>query len=454
MNRRSLISLAGAGLLVVTVAASGAGIEQLPPATFEEALRLALSIRDEVAMESLNVVRLQARVDEASGAFFPSLDFSSQLQRVRSYDDFSGLDIDGKFNNVRIPIQVKSTTPAYQAGGALELSYRLYSGGARTARVEETSAEKAQAQARHGQARKKIAQELSASYWGLHKAQLAMERADYRLLQARAESDESVVRLQKRLLAPVEREARLLEWQKADMEQRGASRALRDAQLRYVLSLGLTPGRQGQAGLPRLSESPATIGVEHIFRELDLIFDSESMTALAEMDAAKARIAQARADYRPSVDLVARYSGTGRADSGYGRVYDEFGRDRASIGIQLRWNIFDGGQKDQRVVQAAALYDQARIKLDKIRRDQEIERQNALSKLTEAQEAIGVAHAQLSLAKMQLHIAEQRHASQGISATQLGAARLAVNDADVGLAIAEIDQLLAQVSVQLALRNP
>lgn len=133
---------------------------------------------------------------------------------------------------------------------------------------------------------------------------------------------------------------------------------------------------------------------------------------------------------------------------------DEFGRDRASIGIQLRWNIFDGGQKDQRVVQAVALYDQARIRLDKIRRDEEIERQNALSKLTEAQEAISVAHAQLSLAKMQLHIAEQRHASQGISSTQLGAVRLAVSDARVGLEIAEIDHLLAQVAVQLAPWSP
>ena len=106
------------------------------------------------------------------------------------------------------------------------------------------------------------------------------------------------------------------------------------------------------------------------------------------------------------------------------------------------------------MVQAVALYDQARIRLDKIRRDEEIERQNALSKLTEAQEAISVAHAQLSLAKMQLHIAEQRHASQGISSTQLGAVRLAVSDARVGLEIAEIDHLLAQVAVQLAPWSP
>ncbi|MBG7620565.1 TolC family protein [Herbaspirillum sp. AP02] len=454
MNRRLLTSLAAGGLLVAAAVASGAVIEQPAPASFEDALRLALSIRDEVAMESLNLVRLQARVEEARGAFFPSLDLSSQLQRVRSYDDFSGLDINGKFNNVSIPIQVKSTTPGYQAGGALELSYRVYSGGARTARVDEARAEKTQAQARHDSTRKKIAQELSAAYWGLQKAQLTMQRADHRLLQARAESEESAVRLQKRLLALVEREAKLLELQKADIEQRGAARALRDAQLRYVLSLGMTPGRQGTAGLPHLSEPPASIGIERIFGELNLIQDSESMTAQGEMDAAKARIGQAQADYRPLVDLVARYSGTGRADSGYGRVYDEFGRERASVGIQLRWNIFDGGQKDQRVVQAVAVYEQARIRLDKIQRDQEIERQNALSKVSEAQEAITVAHAQLALAKTQLRIAEVRHASQAISSTQLGAARLAVSDADIGLAMAEIDHLLAQVVLQLARRNP
>ena len=453
MNRRLIECLVSAILVLTTAAASANPVEQLLPTSFEEALRFALSTRDEVAIEDLNVVRSRARVAEARGAFSPSLDYSSQIQRVRAYDDFSGLDVNAKLNNTNIPIQVKSTTPAYQSGSALELSYKVYSGGARAARVDEAEAEMSKATGHHGVARQKVAQEVSVAYWGMQKAQLALERADKMLALARAESDESAMRLQKRLVAPVDRELKLLALQKAEVEQRHASRNLHDARSRYVVSLGLVPGRPWQARMPPVSERAGLMSVQSLFEALDLVQDGHGKTILAEMEAAKARVEHAKSDYRPTVDLVARYAGLGRADTGFGGVYDGFGRDKASLAIQLRWNIFDGGQKDQRVVQAVALYNQARIRLEKVRRDGEIEWQEALSRQAEAVEAISLANEQLALADRQLRIAQQRFVAKAISATQLAAARFAVEDANVTVAISEIDHLLAQVAVQLARTN-
>lgn len=79
-----------------------------------------------------------------------------------------------------------------------------------------------------------------------------------------------------------------------------------------------------------------------------------------------------------------------------------------------------------------------------------MEWQEALSRQAEAVEAIRLANEQLALANTQLRIAQQRFVAQAISATQLTAARFAVHDAKVTIAISEIDHLLAQVAVQLA----
>jgi outer membrane protein len=168
------------------------------------------------------------------------------------------------------------------------------------------------------------------------------------------------------------------------------------------------------------------------------------------LESAQARVIQAKSEYKPTIDLFVRYSSIGRGENNFRDASRDYVRDRASIGVQLKWNLFDGNQKDQRVTQAHAVSEQMRLRMEQLRRDLQNDYQEKLSREADMHGQFLLAKKQLEFAQSQLKIARKRWETNLISMLQFHAAQLSVEDARSKVASIETDFLMARVATQLA----
>jgi len=148
----------------------------------------------------------------------------------------------------------------------------------------------------------------------------------------------------------------------------------------------------------------------------------------------------ARADYRPSVDLVGSY---GLYKDGRSNRFDD-SRDGWTVGVQSTWAIFDGRATAGRVAQSRSQSRQADLLLNEQVLAVEVEVRSALSSLQEAGELAEAAVKVVGQAEESLRLANARYSAG--SATQLD-----VLQGQVALTQARNNQLQANYSYNVAL---
>ena len=420
-----------------------------PPTRFESAIQRALERSPDLAIERNKVMFEKARVDEARGAFLPSLHVFGNNQQTTNYNGFSGVSINAQYGGATIPVTVLKDVPRYQANYGVELDYNLYSGGANQARVAEMSAAEQAAMAASEVAKKRVILEVAQNYWGLTKAQIALKVAMRNLDYAQEQLTVAGTQFAQGQIPKIDLDAKTIQLEKATIELHSAERTMRDFRRRYAAASGMDADRDD--ALPPLEET--AVDVDQLLAHFGLIrqpeIQPEIQKAQADFVAAQQHREQIKAEYLPVLDLYLKNTYYGRSGSDIGMAQSNLQRDATALGVNLKWNLFDGYRSDSRVAQAAAMSEQLRLQADKVKRDLYNSREDALAGEQEASDQLALAATQLGLARSQLTIAQTRLANRQLSSLELHAAQLAAENAQSRLDTLKIDLLIRQIASRL-----
>ena len=142
----------------------------------------------------------------------------------------------------------------------------------------------------------------------------------------------------------------------------------------------------------------------------------EIVVARAEVEKASAGVHLSKADYVPDVSVFARYS----YQSGVPFLVRNFG----SFGVQLTYDLFDGGRRRGALHESGSQLAQARENLARVTEEVELRLETASNRLDRTREMIKVSEEILAL----------RTESSGVSARQLQKGTALKSQADTAAA--------------------
>lgn len=308
-------------------------------------------------MENVQLQISRSKINHAHGAFKPSLDLSSTVQRIKLYDDFTSVAITGQIGEENVDLALAKTSPRYQVNSGLGLEYNLYSGGLNSAKLREAEAQDAAAHAQHGLTRRAIILEVARAYWELRKSQIRLQvatrKADYsRSARHLADTQSMAGRISK-----IEHQSIVLESDEKQILARQEKLKLEDAAQKYRVAVGIDLSEDFQPPeLPTLADDSDAYEIVE-----NQILHPQLQKADAHLEAAVARVEAARAARRPKVDLFAHYGLVGRNDTRLTSSLRELDRDYAALGIRFSLNLFDGNRTQENIAQALAETELAKL---------------------------------------------------------------------------------------------
>lgn len=442
-------------VLLALPAFADAAQEQPVPTTYLAALEQGLSSRLEVRMDRASGDMAAARVDEAKGAFLPTLTAHSTVQRIRVYNDFSPISISFNYAGEKIPVAVTNAMPPYEVGVGLDVRYNLYAGGADRARLDAANASRRAAEAGAQLTRRQVVEEVTRAYWNVVKARVEARRIARALALATSEAQITRVAYQQGKLAQVEAEVKELAVQVQQTEWQSSQRILADLIRRYLLAIGMNATPEAVQALQTARELEQEQGLNalnpaELLAQLQLSASPQVDRERAQLDGARAAVAEARAEYKPTLDFFIRYNSIGRSVTGFDNAVSQYGRDAAYVGLQLSWKLFDGFRSDSRIRHALAAAEKQRAMVELAQREARDAWQDRASHVSDLDDKLALAQQQLALEEAQLKVARMRMETKLGSATQTQAVANAVEDARDRMTVLKIDAFVARIEAFLA----
>ena len=313
-----------------------------------------------------------AHVGEEKSAYLPSADFSATAARqkqVTSQSLQSG--------------QPAETNDFFDA--AFGLSYLLFDGGQRSARVSGSLADLQAVGFQHNAALQQVALRVEQSYyallaarWSLQVAEETLHNAEYHVRLAKARFDAGLVPRSDVL--------------KADTEQADANLGLVSARDAVRIGEGTLASAMGlkvstPVEIADVPESAHPLETEDMERLLDEASRNrpELLSAVAKVKSRESAVREAKSQYWPKLTTNAEY----------GWIDDAFfpTKDQWAIGFNLSFPLFTGFRRGYQVERARTDTKIATADYTSQLRGVELEVWTAYSKLIEAGEAIQAARA-------------------------------------------------------------
>ena len=214
-------------------------------------------------------------------------------------------------------------------------------------------------------------------------------------------------------------------------------------QLDDVLGLALTT---------KLELDPVVPGVQDACRREECIkvaleSHPEIVAAREEVRKASAAVQLSKADYVPDVSAFARYS--------YQNNFPFLARNFGTFGLQLSYDLFDGGRRRAALHESDAELAKAKENLDRVRDEVELAVQVAYNKLQRTQQMVSVSQELVALRTESSRVSAQQLQSGEALASQVDHTVAQEFDAKAKLLESQLDYIQASDELNLAIgRRP
>lgn len=331
--------LSGVALLA-TLPASAMGLR--------EAVQVALESNPQIGQAIQNHDATGFELRQAMGLYAPRVDLEAS----------AGVQL---LNNPSRRAQGIQDTPLYPTQIGLTATYDLYDGGFRDAEVARQSARVDSASHRVMERSEFIALQIVRVYY-----QILLQQQIVELNRQNVAFHDSMVSdvssaIENGQLTEADRFQSIERLAAARARLTEAGVELAAAQIEFKTFVGLMPGPVSAP--PRASGAiPGSLEVTIAHAVLN---NPRTLTAAADIDAASAVVDQAESSLRPKLTLE------GRTAAGYDiSGTDDFTSD-ASVRLSLRWNIFDGGIRQNQVQEELRRESEAKLVYDQTVREVE-----------------------------------------------------------------------------------
>ena len=485
--------------------------------TLDEAVRTALKKNLDLRAAQLDVEEANARVQEAWGNLYPSLDLSGSYTRnVVTANPFAGSDATSllggggqtewlAFNerrrlNDRSPITFREFQQRQQdslaaAGislgsggnpfgvdnefrGGLQLTQTLYSKQAFASVKGSQQFKDVSRYARDRQVQM-VTNEVMTSFY---QALLAQERV--RVLRERVERAEETLqevstRVERGVTPKAQRLGASVELSNARTQRIEARNTADLARDQLKRTIGLSPEQPIQ--LRGSLEEQREDGLQQVSLQTISMSKAVDQALKNRPDLERARLnvelreiqtESSRAAFYPRVEAVANFNYAGRVPDDRSRVVqdptnpfsfseeqrgffsDDFWNPSFSVGLQVSWNLFSGFQRSARVEQAEIARRRAGTQRDRLRRAVTLEVRKAIRDLENARERIESQKANVRRASLNYDHVSQRVGEGAASQLELREASDQLDQSRLNYLQAVHDYLVARTDLETALGQP
>ncbi|MCY6493756.1 TolC family protein [Leptolyngbya sp. GGD] len=320
-------------------------VRSVQPITLQQALDLAERNNRDLEIARLQVEQSRAAIREARAGNFPTLALTSNL--TRSGSAFITQDTQQNSFLEQLGIQSQSGSSTRTAFGlGAQLNYDIFTSGLRPAQIEAAERRSRTAELQLEQTREELRLQVSNDYYNLQNAdsqvainEAAVRNAEANLRDSRAQETAGLGTRFDTLRAEVN-----LANAQQQLRNSQATQEINRRQLAQRLSLSETATLT--AADPVQPAGTWTIPLED---SIVLAYKNraELEEQLVQREISQAQIRAARAQNGVTLGFVASYdfSRSGTVDT------DANNSDNYSLGLQARWNLFDGGATNAQISQ-------------------------------------------------------------------------------------------------------
>lgn len=409
------------GILLCAAAMAGAVEAASPPLDLRAVCLLTRQHNPALAGAAAEAAQAAAEQRKTQAGLLPRLTAKSSYSHI-SEPTFFGLT----------PILASNTFI-----NRIELTQPIYSGGQLQAAVKAAAYGRSAAEQARAAVEGQVLTEAAGAYFRALQAKAAVGVAESSFNSLNSNYDAA----QKLFAAGVVTNSDVL---RAEVALTGAKDQLIAANNNSATALAALKAAIGllqEATIELAAEEPAPLADP---TQLPAETRGEVAAAQFGVKAADAQLSGARGASRPSLGLFADYQNqpTGA----------EFPRlsDTAMVGLQLQFNLFDGGQTKAEVAAAKAAADRAASDLDEIKQQTEFQLQASRLALASARERVSALATQVKSAEESYRVVSIGY-QEGVNVltdvlsveSMLTQARISRLNADYDLKIAELNLLLA-----------
>jgi outer membrane protein TolC len=368
------------------------------PVSLNSAIQEAIDNRLEIDLKMLSIKEATAGIREANSAFMPTLDFTSKFEREYIYDEFTGLDVVARINDINIPVTIRPDTPKYVLRTAVGFNYNLYSGGKDSAIKDQATAKYRESNAALLIERRKIIFEVIEAFYELAKAQILFEVARKETNLAEEHFEYAVSAYKAGQGSEIDKNEKEIIALENSIEENNFQEQLKNAYVNYLLVIGrkIDTDSMSEVDVIRPKNNLLKDGFDKLLDKFVMVSDPEIDKLQANINQIQASKRIEKSEYYPHIDLSMEYTGIGRGDTG-DETLSDFARKNANWMLTLSWNLFDGFRTSERSNKAKIALKQKQLEL-------RLKSINLLKESRDRQKKINTLERGLLLAKKKLEI--------------------------------------------------
>jgi outer membrane protein len=389
-----------------------------------DAIKLALTSSESIKTAGLDEKIAAAQITQARSAIMPQL--SAQASFVRNKNELTEADI--AFLSMGSGFGYGRYTSVYSGG--LRLSQTLYSGGSLKAGIKMAAASRDMARNYSRLSKAVTIARIARIYYGVLLAEetLRVRRASLQL--AGDHYREVLLRKAAKTVSKFEVLRAKVAMQNQEAVMISDELRLRESQAALLRHIGkplnakmvLTTGFADQQAVPDFKKSESMAFIKR----------PELAAAKSMVRGSRAGIKYARSGYLPTLSSFAEWGGLAYSSP----FKDDNFTDKAAIGLELRWNLFDGLNTRGRMAEAGSLLARSQWEERMAARDISLEVRQALLRMDSAVKLTRTQRANVSEAEESLKLANVRHKA-GAST------ELVVQDARNQLEVARLNEAIS-----------